>query len=266
MNQPPHDGRPGQPHNPYDPNSGSAGPDPTREFPANPYGGQHHGGPYAGNPYGSNPYGGQQQFGRPYGAPDPYGNFGGPQQPGVANSSSGTKTGLIIAAIIGVVVLAVVAVGVVVAMRDSGDDGGEFALPATSSAPNTADPTPGRAPRSSEPFAPSDPSAPSSTLPVPSPTLPGSDGPGTVRLEATSSTGSDITVTYIDADLGVQQESVSSPWSTEFQSDSAFNATSLIVVQMEQGEVTCKIFVNDEEVDAKTASGAFSMAECAHFG
>ena len=96
--------------------------------------------------------------------------------------------------------------------------------------------------------------------------MPGLDGPGTVRLEATSSTGSDITVTYIDADLGVQQESVSSPWSTEFQSDSTFNATSLIVVQMEQGEVTCKIFVNDEEVDAKTASGAFSMAECAHFG
>ncbi|HJE90205.1 MAG TPA: hypothetical protein K8V11_04275 [Dietzia timorensis] len=270
MNQPPHDGRPGQPHNPYDPNSMAAAPDPTRQFPTSPYGGN----PYAGNPYDANPYAGdpyggqqqQQQFGRPYGAPNPYGYYGGAQQPGGPNASSGTHTGLIIAAIIGVVVLAVVAVGVFFAMRGSGDDGGGIALPATSSAPPYGDSNPSGLPRSSEPFAPSEPSAPSTTLAVPTPTLPGSGGPGTVRLEATSSTGSEITVTYIDADLGVQQESVPSPWSTEFTSDSTFNATSLVVVQMDEGEVTCKIFVDDEEVDSKTASGAFSMAECAHFG
>ena len=289
MNQPPHDGHPGQPHNPYDPNSAAAGPDPTRQFPTNPYGGDQYGSPYDGNPYQGNPYGGQyyggqqqpqqtqqfgwqqqyggqQQFGQPYGAPDPYGYYGGPQQPGGPNASSGTNTGLVIAAIIGVVVLAVVAVGVFLATRGSGDDGGGVALPATSSAPATGDSNPGGIPRSSEPFAPSEPSAPSTTLAVPTPVLPGSGGPGTVRLEATSSTGSEITVTYIDADLGVQQESVPSPWSTEFTSDSTFNATSLIVVQMDEGEVTCKIVVDDEEVDSKTASGAFSMAECAHFG
>jgi hypothetical protein len=269
MNQPPHDGRPGQPHNPYDPNSGAAGPDPTRQFLTNPYGGDHYGSPYAGNQYGGNPYGGQQyggqqQFGQPYGAPDPHGFYGGPQQPGGANASSGTRTGLIIAAIIGVVVLAVAAVGVVVAMRDSGDDGGGVAIPATSSAPPTADPNPGGTPRSSEPFAPNEPSKPSSTTVAPPPG--GSEGGTNVRLEATSSTGSEITVTYVDTEFDVQQEDVPSPWSTELTSTGGFTAVSLLVFQVGEGDVTCKIFVDDVEVDSKTASGSFESADCVYYG
>lgn len=300
MNQPPNDGRPGQPHNPYDPNSGAAGPDPTRQFPTNPYGGDQYGNPYGGNPYGGayagdpqsganpyagNPYGGQQyggpqqphqtqqfgwqqpyggqQFGQPYGAPNPYGNYGGPQQPGGANASSGTNTGLIIAAIIGVVVLAVVAVGVVFAFRDSGDDGGGIALPTTSSAAPTADPTPGGSPRSSEPFAPSEPSAPTSTTTAPPG---GTEGGTNVRLEATSSTGSEITVTYVDTEFNVQQEDVPSPWSTELTSTGGFTAVSLLVFQIGEGDVTCKIFVDDVEVDSKTASGSFESADCVYYG
>lgn len=293
MNQPPNDGRPGQSHNPYDPRSGVAGPDPTRQFPANPYGGDHHGNPYAGNQYGGNPYGGQhyggpqhpqqpqqfgwqhqyggqQQFGQPYGAPNSYGNYGGPQQPGGASTSAGTNTGLIIAAIIGVVVLAVVAVGVVFAFRDSGDDSGGIALPTTSSAAPTADPNPGGSPRSSEPFAPSEPSAPSapsapsSTAVAPPPG--GSEGGTNVRLEATSSTGSEITVTYVDTDLNVQQEDVPSPWSTELTSSGGLTAVSLLVFQVDEGDVTCKIFVDDEEVDSNTATGSFQSADCVYYG
>ena len=279
MNQPPHNGRSGHPHNPYDPNSGGAGGEPTRQFPTHPYGGDQHdipyGGPYgvgpqpgaypyAGNPYGGQPYGGQQHYGRPYGGPDPYGYYGGPRQPGGANVSSGTRTGLIIAAFIGVVALAVVAVGVVFAMRDSGDDGGGIALPATSSVAPTADPNPGGSPRSSETFAPNEPSAPSSTTLAPP--SHGAEGGTNVRLEATSSTGSEVTVTYVDTEFNVQQEDVGSPWSTELTSTGGFTAVSLLVFQVDEGDVTCKIFVDDVEVDSQTASGAFESADCVYYG
>lgn len=286
--------------------SGPPGPDGTRQFPTNPHGRQQGGYPYGGpqygpqggqqgGPQGGYPYGGPQQPGQQFGAQNPYGQFGGPQQPGPqygpqsgqqfsasnpygqfgapqqpggTGPSSNASSWWIVGGVIALIVVAVIAVAGFFALRPTGNDG--EALPATSEAMATSEQGSGGSEATTDSSgsssAPSTNSEASTSSRVVPPPAGGPEGTVNIRLEATSGDGSEVTVTYLDADTQVQQDDVQSPWSTEFDAAGQFIVVSLSIFSIEDTEVTCKILVDGREVDSKTASGAFSSASCEYIG
>lgn len=90
----------------------------------------------------------------------------------------------------------------------------------------------------------------------------------TVRFEVETSDGSNVSVTYTNASDGVSQaqdNAVPSPWSKEITvgEHDALNVN-VLAQQDGSGEVTCRILVDGEEVQANTSSGPYSVATCNH--
>ena len=300
MNQPPTGGYPGQPNdggrgddggwsrdpsqpgggqpyssNPYSYGPGSGGPsegtgaygpEGTRQFRADPGGSQSQGGySYGGqqyHQYGGQTGGPQQQYGAPYS----YGQFAGPQQPGGGGASSNKAIGWIVGGVIALIILVIIAVAAFFALRPTGSESGALATTGETAAP--AEPGldgSGELSESSATSAPST-STEASSPAVPPPAADTSGDTSQVRLEASASNGAGVTVTYLDGGTGVQQEDVSSPWSTEFELSGPYQFTSLIVFAAEEADVTCKIFVDGQEVSSNTTSGMFETADCEYVG
>ena len=88
----------------------------------------------------------------------------------------------------------------------------------------------------------------------------------TVRYEVETSDGSNVSVTYANAGDGVataQDNATTSPWSHEITvGEHEMLNVNVLAQQDGSSDVTCRIFVNGEEVTTNTSSGPYSIATC----
>ena len=88
----------------------------------------------------------------------------------------------------------------------------------------------------------------------------------TVRYEVETSDGSNVSVTFANAGDGVstaQDNATTSPWSHEITvGEHEMLNVNVLAQQDGSSDVTCRIFVNGEEVTTNTSSGPYSIATC----
>ena len=112
---------------------------------------------------------------------------------------------------------------------------------------------------------------PATTEPAPATTAPATtqaaeqDGHA-IRFEAETSDGSSGSVTYVGKDMNIiQHTDMPMPWNDTITGlGSKWDAlgANMSVQQNGSGEVTCRVFWDDELVSENTSSGAYSIASC----
>ena len=144
-------------------------------------------------------------------------------------------------------------------------DGEEQDTAATTTATSPAQETTTDAPGSDTTTAPD----PTTTAPEPATTAPApaaeQDG-NSIRFEAATSDGSSGSVTYVGKDMNIiQHADTPMPWNDTITGlGSKWDAlgANMSVQQNGAGEVTCRMYWNDELVSENTSTGAYSIASC----
>ncbi|GGL19777.1 MmpS family transport accessory protein [Nocardia jinanensis] len=89
-------------------------------------------------------------------------------------------------------------------------------------------------------------------------------GPAVTVTYRVEGTGDDVSITYLDNDLGMAGETAAAlPWRREVTIDGFGTMVSLTAINdADGGEVTCRILVGDRIVSEQTSTGPYASAGC----
>ena len=87
----------------------------------------------------------------------------------------------------------------------------------------------------------------------------------TLRWEVETSDGSPANVTWMGANMNMSQnQGAATPWTQEVQADSKWDLIGANMNAQNQGsgDITCRVYWDDEVVNENTSSGEYAMVTC----